>query len=338
MERRRITIVGNPSPFHVGAHFLNAARELNLDVSFCDVTRAYSANRIWRTINWRLLGRRPGRLNIFGSEVLKACERTQPAILLSTGLAPINRATILALREMNVRCANFLTDDPWNPAHRAAWFFEALPHYDFVFSPRRANLEDLHSLRCASVHYLPFAYAPEVHFPEPVTDVEQNQLESDVMFAGGADADRVPYFEALREAGLRVILYGHDWQKHSKLASWFRGHADPATLRKAVASAKVCLCLVRHANRDGHAMRSYEVPAMDGVSLAEATNDHNEIFGEEGALYFRDIPEMITKAEWLVAHQAEARQMAERAHSRITKGANTYRNRLETILEMCSST
>ena len=58
-------------------------------------------------------------------------------------------------------------------------------------------------------------------------------------------------------------------------------------------------------------MRSYEVPAMRGVVLAEATDDHRQMFGEEGALYFRDIPEMITKAKWLVAHQAEARQMAD---------------------------
>ena len=82
-------------------------------------------------------------------------------------------------------------------------------------------------------------------------------------------------------------------------------------------------------------MRSYEVPAMGGVVLAEATDDHRQMFGEEGALYFRDTPEMITKAKWLIAHEAEARQMAARAHARITRGANTYRDRLVTILAAC---
>jgi spore maturation protein CgeB len=236
---------------------------------------------------------------------------------------------------MKVCCANFLTDDPWNHAHRAAWFLEALPNYDFVFTPRRANVANLQTLGCRVVHYLPFAYAPEVHFPEAVSDRERGQFQSDVMFAGGADADRVPYFEALREAALRLALYGHDWQKHSKLGSCFRGHADPATLRKAVAGAKICLCLIRHANRDSHAMRSYEVPAIGGIILAEETDDHKQMFGEEGALYFRNIPEMISKAKWLVAHEAEARQMAARAHARITGGANTYRDRLQSILTTC---
>jgi spore maturation protein CgeB len=335
MGRRRITIVGNPSPFHVGAHFLNAARELNLDVTFCDATHAYSANRIWRTINWRLLGRTPARLNAFSNEVLKTCAQTKPRILLSTGLAPLNRTAILALREMNVRCANFLTDDPWNPAHRAAWFFEALPHYDFVFSPRRANIGDLRSHGCPQVNYLPFAYAPEIHYPEKAKNSEREQFESDVMFAGGADPDRIPLLIALRDSGLKIVLHGHDWDKHRNLKDAFRGHADPAALRKVVSGAKACLCLVRRANRDGHAMRSYEVPAMAGVILAETTDDHKEMFGEEGALYFKDVPEMITKAEWLVAHETEASQMAERAHSRISTGGNTYRDRLEMILATC---
>jgi len=132
-------------------------------------------------------------------------------------------------------------------------------------------------------------------------------------------------------------LYGHDWQRHSKLASCFRGHAYPSTLRKAVAVARICLCLVRQANRDGHAMRSYEVPAMKWVMLAEATDDHREMFGEEGdcALFFRDTSEMVDKAKWLLAHQEEGRQMADRAHARITSGKNTYRDRLETILDTC---
>src|SRR5207244_3361714 len=136
-----------------------------------------------------------------------------------------------------------------------------LPNYDCVFSPRQANLEDLRALGCKAVYQLPFAYAPEIHFSETLSNAQKSEFESDVIFAGGADADRVPYLEALCDAGFQVMLFGHDWEKHSRLRSYFRGHADPATLRQAVAGAKVCLCLVRHANRDGHAMRSYEMPA-----------------------------------------------------------------------------
>jgi hypothetical protein len=277
------------------------------------------------------------RITQFGEQVVATCKEHSPELILATGLAPLTAGVLQQLRTFGVRCANFLTDDPWNPRHRAAWFLKALPHYDFVFSPRHSNLQDLREHGCAAVHYLPFAYAPEIHFTETLTETTRRQYEADVMFAGGADSDRVPYFTALHAAGLTIALFGHDWQKYPALQRCFRGHADPATIRSAVAAAKVCLCVVRRANRDGHSMRSYELPAMGGVILAEATEDHRAMFGEEGqcALFFRDISEMVEKARWLVTHQAEARMMAERAHIGITSGKNTYRDRLDTILATC---
>ena len=70
------------------------------------------------------------------------------------------------------------------------------------------------------------------------------------------------------------------------------GEAWPiqVTIRAASASAKVCLCLVRRANRDGHTMRSFEAAAIGGCILAEDTADHREIFGPEdyAARYFRE--------------------------------------------------
>jgi spore maturation protein CgeB len=336
MASRRLLIVGYPGTFHVGAHILHAAQQVGCEVVLCDSARAYKASRIWRKIKWSF-DRSPARIKQFGEEVVATCKERRSELLLTTGLAPLTAGALHQLRTLGVRCANFLTDDPWNPRHRATWFLEALPHYDFVFSPRQSNLQDLRAHRCMAVHYLPFAYAPEIHFTETLTENHRHQYEADVMFAGGADNDRVPYFTALRDAGLTIALFGHDWHKYPTLQPCFRGHADAATIRSAVAAAKVCLCVVRRANRDGHSMRSYELPAMGGVILAESTEDHRAIFVDEGqcALFFRDISEMIEKARWLVTHQTEAKMMAERARSRITQGANTYRDRLDTILATC---
>jgi hypothetical protein len=210
---------------------------------------------------------------------------------------------------------------------------KALSMYDHVFSPRRGNLVDLRGQGCRNVSWLPFGYAPEIHYPEPVTE-SVRAFETDVVFAGGADADRVPYFLALAGAGFTVALYGHDWEKNSRTRPYFRGHADPSTLRKAVAGAKICLCLVRRVNRDGHAMRSFEVPAMGGCMLTEETEEHREIFGEEGraVVYFNSIPQMVEKARWLLTHAGERKRLATAAHTLITGGKNTYADRLETIL------
>jgi hypothetical protein len=186
------------------------------------------------------------------------------------------------------------------------------------------------------VSYLPFAYAPSKHLANGAHPVDP---AADVIFAGGADPDRVPPIAALIAAGFRLALYGGYWKRYPETRRYDLGHADLPTLRQAVTAAKIALCLVRRANRDGHVMRTYELPAMGACLLTEDTAEHREIFGAEGdaVLYFASIPEMIEKARWLVGHDAERHQLAVNAHVRITGGRNTYRDRLAAMLNLSPS-
>jgi spore maturation protein CgeB len=335
-ESKRIVVVGNPNTIHIGAHLDQAARNLKLTVRFCDTTKAFGGPFWLAKLNWQLRGHRPVRLREFGEQVVYACKEFHPTWMLSTGLAPVDQSALAEIGLLGVRRVNFLTDDPWNPAHRAPWFMKALPLYDRVFSTRRANLEELRSAGC-QVHYLPFAYAPELHFPElPNTAEEQEQFGADVVFAGGADADRVHYITALVRAGFTVALYGGYWERFRATCAHARGHADPRTLRKAIGGAKVALCLVRRANRDGNSMRSFEVPAVGACMLVEDTPEHREIFGsdKEAVVYFCTVDEMIDKLRWLLAHDHERLRLAQASHRLIVSGRHTYKDRLATMLQI----
>jgi hypothetical protein len=336
----RVLVVGIRGDAHVGAHLDRAAERLGLRVAFCDSAQAF-ASPAWRVkLNWWLRGHRPPRLHQFSEHVVAACREFRPSWMLATGLAPVESRALWAIAELGVRRLNFLTDDPWNPAHRAPWFMYALPHYDHVFTPRRANLEDLRRFGCSGVSYLPFAYAPEMHYAElPASPEERSRFASDVMFAGAADRDRVPYITALARAGFKVGLYGGYWRRFPQTWTLSQGQADPQTLRKAVASANVALCLVRRANRDGHSMRSFEVPAIGACMLVEDTAEHRELFGgeSEAVVYFDSIEEMLDKLRWLLQHDAERKRLAQAAHRLIRGGKHTYKDRLETMLARASA-
>jgi hypothetical protein len=230
---------------------------------------------------------------------------------------------------------NFLTDDPWNPAHRAPWFFEALTHYDRVFTPRRATVTDLDALGVPVVSTLPFAYAPERHFPEPPLAADGSRWDADVMIAGGADRDRLDVVAPLIRAGFQVALYGGYWDRYRETRDQARGSLDAAGLRRATAGARVCLGLVRRANRDSHCMRTYEVPAMGGCFLAEDTDDHRALFGRDGeaAVYFTRPDEAVDKVAALLRRDDLRRDLARRAHAIVTSGGHTYRDRLEAMLQ-----
>ncbi|MEQ1517108.1 MAG: glycosyltransferase [Usitatibacteraceae bacterium] len=134
---------------------------------------------------------------------------------------------------------------------------------------------------------------------------------------------------------MEPTLVGAYWDRHADTAKLTLGQMQAAKLSQATARAAVNLCLVRRANRDGHVMRSFEIPAVGGFMIAEDTAEHREIFGPEGecVLYFAGPIEAAAKTKWALAHPDDRRRMAKECHRRITSGAHTYGDRLHTMLE-----
>lgn len=332
----KLLIIGLSGTTHIGGTFLKVAKNLHLEPRFISVDLAYEAPKWLKTINWHLRGRYPSKLNTFSQDIVKQCVNLQPQWLLTTGIAAINHLALQQIGQMGIKRFNFLTDDPFNRAHYAPWFFKALPHYDIVFSPRRANIQDLLNAGCSRVEYLPFGYDDELFYPEDPSNINLDATVPDVVFAGGADRDRLPYMSALIQSGINLALYGGYWEKYPETKAHTQGQADVATLRSVIGRGKISLCLVRRANRDGNCMRTFEVPAIGSCMLTEDTPEHREIFGQEGeaVVYFNTISEMLEKTHWLLDHDQERQRLAKNAHLLITQGNHTYKDRLKTILSI----
>jgi spore maturation protein CgeB len=127
-----------------------------------DVRLSSQAPRWAVAAAWRW-GRRPPRLGHYGKTLLERCEQFRPRVVLCIGIAPVSQDVLLAVQKMGITVLDYLTDDPWNPGRYASWSLKALRHYDHIFSPRRANLEDLERHGCRAVSYLPFGYSEEMH-------------------------------------------------------------------------------------------------------------------------------------------------------------------------------
>lgn len=331
----RLLLAGTAGGTAIGGSILRAARAMGIAAELADTALAFEGPRLLRIASWHLLGKRPPRIGGYGRTVLAHAEQLQPHVLLATGLAPLCGDVLRRLGDAGVRRINYLTDDPWNPAHRTRWFHEALPHYDVVYTPRRANMPDLLRAGCRSVRFLPFAYDPDVFYPPPAAEVSAwDPAPADVVFAGGADGDRIAYLQALADSGLRLALYGGYWERVRALRAVHRGTLGPAALRRALAAAKVGLCLVRRANRDGNCMRTFEVPAVGTCMLAEETAEHQEIFGRDGeqVLYFRTAAEMVARCRQLCEDDALRARLAAAANRAITGGGHTWAARLASML------
>lgn len=328
---KKIAFVGGFDLAHIGRSLVRAAAQLDIDTVTFDIAEASHGNRLLRTLSWRFGDRRPLQMNRFSEQLVGACTATRPDLLIATGAVPLPKEALRALHALNVICINYSTDDPWNPISRAQWFLDALPSYHVIFTPRRANVDDFRRLGCSDVRYLPFGYDDVLHAR---SDGRVDAPNCDVLFVGGADRDRVAFATAFMRGGSSLALVGSYWERFWFTRRYALGCKPPETIRELTAAAKVNLCLVRRANRDGHVMRSFEIAAIGGCMLAEDTAEHREIFGSDGeaVVYFRTPDQAAARARMLIADPNERARLAAAVRARVVGGHNSYRDRLAAML------
>lgn len=330
-----VLIVGLQSHTHVGGSLHRAAMRLGLRSRFIDMRVAESPHRLINSLYWRLAQKRPARIADFEARLLAECRDDPPALLVTTGRPPLRRAALEPLAALGVPTLNYSTDDPWNPAHRADWHLAALPAFAVVATPRTANLEQFRALGCRRVHHLPFGY--DEGLLDEATPADFAALP-ELLFVGGADADRHAFFDAWAAAqGPQPALVGAYWKDTPRFRDRAYGGRPPTELVWLTRRAAVSLILVRRANRDGHVMRSFEAGACGGCLLVEDTPEHRAIFGADGGAvrYFSDPAHGVAVCrELLAAPAAERERLRQAVRARIEAGAHTYGDRLQQMLAL----
>lgn len=329
-----IVIIGDFKEEHVGSHLREASDRLEIPCQAIDGSLAKSQFSFLNKIAWRALKKSSWNQGRFQKYITDSIVKNISNVLIVTGTAPVNASTLVHLKSNTFKTVMFVTDDPWNKGHATDWVFRSLKKYDLLFTPRRANLKQLATLSGKRVFYLPFAYNPALHFEEKsLSPIDHNKYQSDVMFFGGADRDRLPYIKTLIRAGFNVKLYGGYWDRYSETKGLTLGPVPTATLRKAIKASKVVLNLVRRSNRDGHVMKSYEIPAMGGCMLTEDTEEHRDIFGQNTVPFFRTPDEMVDQMKLLIDSPNLRDRFSTAAKIKMTHGGNTYQDRLHLILK-----
>jgi spore maturation protein CgeB len=334
----KLLLVAYSGPEHIGCFFLESARDLGFDVAIHDMGLANSRPGLAERIRYRLFDKKPRFIQNYSASVLSLCKETKPDFVLATGFAPLLGTDLKKIRQLGIKTANFSTDDPWNRVHRSSWFFSSLKEYDLVCTPRRHSIPEFVKLGIADVRYLAFAYHPRTHFFAG-KDLIQDKFKCDVLFYGGADDERAAFFSKFIESGLDLHLYGGYWSRYPKLRRFYKGMLLPQDIPAAVIAAKLTICIGRKSNRDSHAMRTYEAAAMGACMLVEETEDHRKLFGDDDNVvsFFSSSDQIIARSVELISDPAKRNMMRKNVYDRVTSSANTYADRLESIVKFLFS-
>jgi spore maturation protein CgeB len=320
--------------------FLEPLQELSIFHTFLDegsFLRPLGRSIIHKAL-YRALRRSPLSSSQLNRTLLEAALQFRPNVVLVVKGAYIKPSVLHQIKEMTKAILiNYATDDPFNPKVTTPDLVKAIPCYDFYISTKSAIVEDLKAAGARAVSYLPFGYKSSLHFPEaPVSTEEKQRFAADVAFIGVADDERLSYIKPLtRIKHLSLALYGPNWTRYNRLKPFVRGPAVGRDYRLALGGAKIALGLLRKANRDGHTMRSFEIPACGAFMLAERTDEHLEILREgRDAEFFSTADELVEKIRYYLQHDSERQRIAASGHQRITEGGHTYAHRLCQILSI----
>jgi spore maturation protein CgeB len=298
-------------------------------------------NSLAHRLAFHLLHRRPITQWKLNRMLLDAATSYEPEVVLVVKGTYVTSDTLKKIRERTrARLINFATDDPFNAAVSNNFIRNAIPEYDLYACTKKAIMSDVRRAGCGAACFVGFGYKPEIHFPEcPATEHEARRFGCDVVFIGGADADRIPWFEPLsRQPGLRLALYGGFWERHPSLGRKAHGEVYGREYRLALCSAKIAIGMVRKANRDGHAMRTFEIPACGAFMLAERTEEHQELFKEDvHAAFFGSPEELRDKISFYLAHDSERERIARAGYWHVRSNPNTYADRLLELFNAAAS-
>ncbi len=332
------TLYAPVSPF-----FVDAAGELGYEPLFIDEApylRPLETSLLHK-IGYRLLHRRPPTRWRFNRAMLDAARRFRPSFVVVVKGAYIMPSTLRRIKEeTGAVLANYATDDPFNPANATPDLLHGIPAYDVYACTKTAIMDDVRHAGGRTVIHTMVGYKPSVHFPEaPATAAEAKRFASDVVLVGGADRDRVGDLEPLlASGGLSLALYGGYWTRDPRFRPYARGFVMGRDYRLALGGARIGLCLLRRANRDQHAMRSFEIPACGTFMLAERTAEHLAVFREdEEAAFFSSPEELLDKIRYYLAHDEIRQRIAIAGHARVTTGGHTYRDRLREIVRAAAA-
>ncbi|MGO9059414.1 MAG: glycosyltransferase [Candidatus Binataceae bacterium] len=320
--------------------FLDALQELCAEsghqYEFVDEAQfAASRSLVSRVFN-QMLARPPVHYRALNEALLDRALTFQPDLVIICKGAYVSPATLASIAtEMKAFLVNYATDDPFNTRVNTDDLVRSIPVYDLYASTKQAIIPDLERAGCKRAIYVPFGYKPSQHFAERALQ-SGVAFESDVVFIGGCDSDRIPYFETLVRSipGIRLALYGGYWNASPLLRKYWYGVAMGRDFRLALSETRIALNLVRRANRDGHVMRTFEIPACGAFMLAERTDEHLKLFEENReAAYFGSPEELVEKVRYYLKYEDQRHLIAAAGHRKVQTGRNTYKDRLIQIIE-----
>jgi spore maturation protein CgeB len=264
--------------------------------------------------------------------------RAIDVLWLDKGLE-VRPSTLRRVKKIHPSCViiGYCPDDMGARHNQSGQFLRCLPWYDVYFTTKSYGVHELRSLGCPRVQFVGNAFDPDTHRPISLTAERTKLTGAPVGFVGTFEEDRARSMQFLALQGIRVRIYGNDWQSFHPGTPNMRieGRAVYGDEYAEVLSAcDINLCFLRRMNRDRQTQRSVEIPACGAFMLAERTEEHLALFTEGvEAEFFGSNEELLAKVRYYLDHPEQRKRIAAAGRERCLRSGYSYHDRLRWMLK-----
>jgi spore maturation protein CgeB len=236
----------------------------------------------------------------------------------------------------------FFSEDDIMARHNSShWFKLGLHNYDFVFTTKKFNINELKSIGANQVQLISDSYCEEIHHPHNLTNKEKEFYSSDVSAIGAFEQNRYEALLYVAQNGIKVKVWGGGWEghinKHPNLDIQMK-YLYNEEYSKAISGSKINLNFLRKMNRDTITSRSIEIPACKGFMLAERTDRQKEIFIEGvEADYFSSDEELLKKIKFYLANDAKRIKVADNGFVKCINSKISIKGVAKQVIDIASS-
>ncbi len=245
--------------------------------------------------------------------------------------------TLVALKASTRSRALHYTPDPQLVFHKSRFFKECIPHYEWVVTTKRYELDLYKTLGARTIILVLQGYDSRfIENPRPA--FASTELVTDVCFVGHYERHYASRIIAASRTGCVLRVWGPRWVR----ASWFRG-----SLRRCVrgngawgkdyvtilSGSKIGLGLLSKWIPETSTTRTFEIPAAGTFLLAERTDEHQQLF-EEGkeAEFFAGDEELEDKIRFYLANGDARQRIALAGRERCIRSDYSSEAQLRTVL------
>ncbi len=237
----------------------------------------------------------------------------------------LNTSIFEILKKKKIYLINIYTDDPYNfnsSATSSTNIAKNIKNFKLfcIWSEKlKKKLEN--QFKTNNFYYLPFGFSKKQKKTSKYKIVKKK-----ISFVASFDQYRLKVLNKLKK---KIEIYGNAWPPHTKHnVNDFIKNKD---FSKVICESEISLNILKRQNLLSHNMRTFEIPAMNGLMLTTRSKEQNKYFPENKACYmYENTKELNYKIDYILKNPKAALKVRKRGY-KLSK-EHSYENRLKKLI------